>query len=143
MLDGIGSLAFPRPSASELQLNTRSSGSSRAPCLTVAVLDEQEHPKDGGRGKRRRKSVLTPEQMAGALDRAPNGSSSGSDFEHDSAAAGSDGADSEHDSGSGDDDDDDDLVPDDMEDDEPVIEPDEDLIDKFVDAVATWKPAKR
>ena len=43
---------------------------------------------ESGRGKRQRRSVLTVQQLAGALRGGPSGSESGSDFGKEAAAAG-------------------------------------------------------
>ena len=99
----------------------------------------KQEPEDAGRGKRRRKAILTPQQLAGALDGAHSVSSSGSDFATETAAAAADAAASELDSSGGDSDD---LVPENEEDNEPGPEPGDDLIEDVVDAVRR-PPAKR
>ena len=104
----------------------------------MGLLCGKQEPEDGGRGKRQRKSILTPQQLAGALDQTQSGFSSGSDFEQEAAGAAADGADSEHDSGSGDDD----LVSEGEDDLEHGPEPDDDLIEDVVDAVRRT-PVKR
>ena len=95
---------------------------------------EQEQD-DAGRGKRRRKSVLTPEQLAVALEGGrQSGSSSGSDF----AEAAVEAAASVESVSNGDSD----ALSEEDEDEEPVEEPEDDVLDD-TDGAARLKPAAK
>ena len=98
----------------------------------------QQEQGDAGRGKRRRKSVLTPQQLAVALEGGQrSGSSSGSDFAAAAAEAAA-GAESESDGGSGSD-----VVSEGEAGAEPVEEPEDILDDDDIGAARPKTAAQR
>ena len=106
--------------------------------MWVAADCKQEEQGDAGRGKRRRKAVLTPQQLASALDGGRrSGSSSGSDFAAAAAEAAA-GAETESEGGT-----DSDVVSEGGADEQPVEEPDDILEDDDLGSARPKAAAKR